>query len=59
MDKQDVLIKWSKEDHCYTALIPGNHHFRAYGETRTEALKHLGIITATHPEYVEDKSNRT
>lgn len=57
MDKYDVLIQWSEEDNCFTAFIPGNHHFRTYGETRAEALKYLGVVTATYPEYVENKIN--
>lgn len=59
MDKYDVLISWNVEDSCFTALIPGNHRFRAFGETRAEALKHLGIVTATNPEYIEDAPYKT
>lgn len=57
MDKYDVLIQWSEEDNCFTAFIPGNRRFRAYGESRAEALKYIGVLTASHPEYIEDRAN--
>lgn len=56
MDKYDVLIKWNEEDNCFAATIPGINRFHAYGETRIEAVKQLGILAATHPEYLEAKS---
>lgn len=55
MDKYDVCIRWSNEDKCFVAMIPGVNRLRAYGETRAEALKQLGILAATHPEFVEVK----
>lgn len=56
MDKHDVFIRWSDEDNCFTAMIPRINRLRAYGETRAEALKQLGILAATYPEYLEAKS---
>jgi len=53
MKNYDVYIKWSDEDTCFEATIPGRYRLRAYGETRAEALKELGILAATYPEYVE------
>ncbi len=55
MDKYDVLIKWNEEDNCFIAVIPEVKHLRAFGETRAEALKQLGILVATHPEFLEVK----
>ena len=53
MNNYDVLIQWSDTDDAVVAMIPGVHRLRAYGETRAEALKELGILAATYPEYVE------
>ena len=53
MKNYDVYIKWSDEDTCFEATIPGRYRLRAYGETRAEALKELGILAATHPDYAE------
>jgi predicted RNase H-like HicB family nuclease len=49
----DVYIKWSAEDNYFVATSPGLNRYWAYGGTRAEALKELGILAATHPEYLE------
>jgi predicted RNase H-like HicB family nuclease len=53
MKNYDVCIKWSKENNCFEATIPGRCRLRACGETRAEALKELGILAATYPDYAE------
>lgn len=50
MNKHAVSIKWSDEDNCFVATIPGIQALSAFGATREEALSELSIAADAYFE---------
>ena len=50
MNKHAISIKWSDEDNCYVATIPGIKALSAFGTSREEALSELHIAAEAYFE---------
>ena len=53
MNKHAISIKWSDQDNCYVATIPGINALSAFGTTREEALAELKIAAEAYFEALE------
>ena len=50
MNKHAISIKWSDEDNCYVATIPGIKALSTFGMSREEALSELHIAAEAYFE---------
>jgi predicted RNase H-like HicB family nuclease len=53
MDKHAISIKWSDQDNCFVATIPGINALSAFGTTREEAIAELQIAAEAYFEAME------
>jgi predicted HicB family RNase H-like nuclease len=53
MEKHAISIKWSDEDNCFVAMIPGIQALSALGSTREEALLELLMAAEAYFEALE------
>jgi predicted RNase H-like HicB family nuclease len=53
MNKHAISIKWSDEDNCFVATIPGIKALSAFGATREEALAELHVAAEAYFEALE------
>jgi antitoxin HicB len=54
MNKHTISIKWSDEDNCFVAAVPGIEALSAFGATREEALSELYIAADAYFEALEE-----